>query len=288
MAALPSRVVLGAGLAVAVALSGSPLASAQPAGQPAAPVNTNKQMAKQLTKAGLEAQDAGDYDRAITLYKQAYAQSPHPVLVANIALAHRLAGRNDEALTYYERYLVDAPDGAEAGPSRVAVAELKAAGATSKPELLDLPPPATAEPKPAAAPASPRQSLEPEPAGRTDTVASPGRSLRITGLVLGGAGIASLAAGAYFGLRVRSIEADAADAANGGASSRDLEDMFKADGDAAERNQFICYGVGAALVIGGAVTYWLGARQGRSAPTTAWMPVVSPSFAGLALTGALR
>ena len=287
MASLLSRVVLGTGLAAAVAICGSTIAGAQPAPKPVAPSDADKQAAKQLTKEGIEAQNAEDYDKAIDLYKKAYARSPHPVLLANIALAHRNAGHADEALTYYERYLAADPEGPEAGPSRVAISQLKAAGATSKPDL-DRAPAATEPPPPAITSTPPIRALEPEPGSRTDTVGRPGRSLRITGLVLGGVGIATLATGGYFGLRVLQLESDAKTAADAGATQQDLQDMYKADGDAAERNQLICFGVGGVLLVGGAVTYWLGARQGRSAPTTAWMPVVGTNFAGFALTGSLR
>jgi len=285
MASLLSRVVLGAGLAAAVTCWGPSLAGAQPADKPLGPSENDKQVAKQLTKSGIAAQDAGDYDRAIVLYKRAYARAPHPVLLANIALAHRLAGHNDEALTYYERYLAADPNGSEAAPSRVAVKELKDAGATSKPDL-DKAPTVTEEPDPE--PEAPIQTPAPEPAHPADTAGNPGGSLRLTGIVLGGAGIATLALGGYFGLRVRSLQADARDAADGGITQQMLEDMYKADGEAAERNQFICLGVGAALLVGGAVTYWLGHRQGRDTPTTAWTPLVGGGFAGIALTGSLR
>jgi tetratricopeptide (TPR) repeat protein len=288
MASLPSRVVLGAGLAAAVACWGPSLASAQPADKPLGPSENDKQVAKQLTKTGIAAQDAGDYDRAIVLYKRAYARAPHPVLLANIALAHRLAGHNDEALTYYERYLAADPNGSEAAPSRVAIKELKDTGASSKSDL-DKVPAVTEEPEPE--PEAPIRSPAPEPAHPADTAGNPGGSLRITGIVLGGAGIATLALGGYFGLRVRSIEAEAQktlDTSNGSISEQMLADMYNADGKAAERNQFICFGVGAALRVGGAVTYWLGHRQGRDTPTTAWTPLVGGGFAGIALTGSLR
>jgi tetratricopeptide (TPR) repeat protein len=125
MASLLSHVVLGAGLAAAAMVRGPTIAAAQPAPKPAAPSDADKQAAKQLTKDGIEAQNAGENDKAVELYKKAYARFPHPVLLANIALAHRKAGHGDEALTYYERYLEADPDGPEAGPSRVAISQLK-------------------------------------------------------------------------------------------------------------------------------------------------------------------
>lgn len=296
MASLLSRVVLGAGLA-AVMVCGPAIAAAQPASSPAAPAGDKQAAAKQLTADAIAAENAKDYDKAIDLYRQAYALVPHPLLLANIARAHKLAGHNDEALTYYERYLAADPNGPKAETARAAVAELKAAGATSKPDLdkapkvtQDVPPPAVAQP-------APMPALAPDAPHRTDTVASPGRSLRITGLVLGGVGLASLAAGGYFGLKVIGLESDAKDkvaramAAGEPAPTQEyLQEKYGDDGDAAERNQLIAYGVGGALLVGGAVTYWLGYRKDRkdqTARTTAWIPVIGTNFAGIALSGSL-
>jgi tetratricopeptide (TPR) repeat protein len=297
MASLLSRVVLGAGLAATVMVGGPTSAAAQPASSPAAPADDKQAAAKRLTADAIAAETAKDYDKAIDLYRQAYALVPHPVLLANIARAHRLAGHDDEALTYYERYLAADPTGPKAEAARAAVAELKAAGATSKPDLdkapavtQDVPPPVVAQP-------APMPALAPDAQHRTDTVGSPGRSLRITGLVLGGVGIASLAAGGYFGLKVIRLESDAQDevvratAAGAPAPTKEyLQEKYGNDGDAAERNQLIAYGVGGALLVGGAVTYWLGYRKDqkdRGAQTTAWMPVIGTNFAGITLTGSL-
>jgi hypothetical protein len=60
-----------------------------------------------------------------------------------------------------------------------------------------------------------------------------------------------------------------------------------AAGEAAERNQYIAAALSGAFVVGGAVLYWVGHRQGRAARTTAWLPVVGPDVAGLAFTGTL-
>lgn len=83
-------------------------------------------VAKQYVDAGLAAQGSGDYDTAITLYSKAYQLVPHPVLIFNLAQAHRLAGHIDEALTLYAKYLAEDPKGAQARTARGLVAELEA------------------------------------------------------------------------------------------------------------------------------------------------------------------
>jgi tetratricopeptide (TPR) repeat protein len=80
--------------------------------------------ASQYVDAGIAAQRRGEYDAAIDLYKQAYQVVPHPVLIFDMAQAHRLAGHIEQALALYARYLALDPDGAEAGNARQMIVEL--------------------------------------------------------------------------------------------------------------------------------------------------------------------
>lgn len=68
--------------------------------------------------AGLAAQNGHDYDAAILFYSKAYELVPHPVLLFNIAQAHRLAGHVDQAVDAYRRFLATNPTGAEAQIAR--------------------------------------------------------------------------------------------------------------------------------------------------------------------------
>jgi len=83
------------------------------------------QVARQYTDAGLAAQSSGDYDTAITFYQKAYQLVPHPVLIFNIAQAHRLAGRVDQALALYRRYLSEDPTGSQAQNARDLIKEIE-------------------------------------------------------------------------------------------------------------------------------------------------------------------
>src|SRR6185503_6645188 len=84
-----------------------------------------KQQAKTYVDAGLAAQEAGDYAAAIDFYEKAYALIPHPVLLFNIAQAHRLNGNAAEALDHYRRYLAADPDGPHVKASRGFIKELE-------------------------------------------------------------------------------------------------------------------------------------------------------------------
>jgi tetratricopeptide (TPR) repeat protein len=290
MASLLARVVLGAGIAAAVMLCGPAVVEAQPGPAAPAPSAAQKEAAKKLVDQAIAAQEIGDYDKAIDLYKKAFALVPHPILMFNIGQAQRLAGRLAQAIPFYERYLVLEPSGTEAPTARTHLATIKAAGISGGGSTADIGAPTEAGPaRPAAPPPAvgdaspPVQTPEPGDPLHTDTLARPGRSLRIAGLAVGGVGLACAAVGGYFTTRVMAIEDEAAEANQIGVPL----DAIKTRGDAAERKQDIAYILAGGLVVGGAVTYYLGYRNGRATPTTALAPIVRSDFAGVVLSGSL-
>ncbi len=92
--------------------------------QPVPPDKAKVKQAKAYVDAGLAAQNGNDYDTAIVFYSKAYDLVPHPVLLFNIAQAHRLAGRMDQAINAYQRFLATHPQGAEAQIARDLLDEL--------------------------------------------------------------------------------------------------------------------------------------------------------------------
>lgn len=109
-------------LGLVIATASSPRALADPAAPARDPAAVK--LAKQYVDAGLAAQEAHDYDTAIALYSRAYQLVPHPLLIFNLAQAHRLAGHPDEALVLYQQYLAKGPSGAQATIARGLVAAL--------------------------------------------------------------------------------------------------------------------------------------------------------------------
>lgn len=87
--------------------------------------------ASQYVDDGIEAQRRGEYDAAIDLYQQAYQLVPHPVLIFDMAQAHRLAGHVEQALALYRKYLALDPDGSEAKVARQLIAALDAGTAAT-------------------------------------------------------------------------------------------------------------------------------------------------------------
>jgi tetratricopeptide (TPR) repeat protein len=82
------------------------------AAAPAAAQNNAKQRAKTLYQQGKTQFDLGNFDDAVKLFKQAYATSPYPAFLFNIAQAYRQMGDCKQALFFYKRFLTVAGDDA--------------------------------------------------------------------------------------------------------------------------------------------------------------------------------
>src|SRR5262249_34661770 len=104
---------------------------------------------------------------------------------------------------------------------------------------------------------------------------SRGGGLRVAGIVTGAVGVACVGAGVYFGLHARSLADEVADTYTKAKAD---------DGEAANRNMYIFYGVGAAAIVTGGVLYGLGARA-AAGDAVSVAPVVAPTRAGLELRG---
>src|SRR5437867_1070206 len=94
-----------AGIVVALAIiaAASPLLSA-----PAAAQGDGARAAEQAKaeyESGMRAYDRGDFERAIEAFARAYELDPAPMLLFNLAQAHRKKGDSERALSLYRRYL---------------------------------------------------------------------------------------------------------------------------------------------------------------------------------------
>src|SRR5689334_12813063 len=94
MGSFLTRAVPGVGVAVAISILFGPTAGwAQSGRGTTAPASaTTREEARKLVDEGIAAQNAKDYDKAIALFLKAFSLDPHPILLFNVAQAHRLAG----------------------------------------------------------------------------------------------------------------------------------------------------------------------------------------------------
>ncbi|MBN2573684.1 MAG: hypothetical protein JXP73_03900 [Deltaproteobacteria bacterium] len=107
-----------------------------------------------------------------------------------------------------------------------------------------------------------------------------GARLRIAGLVAGSLGVVALGTGVALNLKANSMAADLG-----------KPDNFNRDTDSSRKSyktlSWIGYGVGAGLLAGGTLMYYLGWRSGRrSTSTVVLVPTFAPDSAGALLAGA--
>ncbi|HKE17260.1 MAG TPA: tetratricopeptide repeat protein [Kofleriaceae bacterium] len=291
--------VLVIAIATAAVTAGSPARAQQ--GTPAAPASSasNEDRARALHAAGLRYYEAGQYGRAISSYRKAYALVPAPGILFNLAQAYRLKGDCRHAYRAYRNFLHANPDSPQASLAREHSDSLRSCAKAEK-ERTDLataggatagsgafggavaPPAASPSPQDAAAspPEDTRQPLFAEPpipppgdtaAGpaveldQRDRGAQPGRSKKLIGVSVGAAGAVLTAVGVYYGLRAHSAASDLSDFYDtGGAWTPELADRE----DSLGRNRTLAIGfglIGTAAIGTGAAFYWLGHREATAA-----------------------
>lgn len=264
-----------------VVLGCAQIASAQPADGPA----------KAAYEEGRRFYDLREWDQAIAKFKEAYRLSSDQASLFNIAQSYRLKGDCVEAVNFYKTYARNFPRERGAARATSFITELdecakqQASGAKPRPPTKPVPADPKPPPKPAPDPGPTPPDPKPAPADpaplvttppRTDPqppppaeqpiapVARPGRMLRVAGLVTGVFGVAAIGTGAFFGVRAGSLQDELE------ASSTWDQGLFER-GERADRNAKLLLGVGAVAVIGGAVLFTLGVRQG-SASQVAVLP----------------
>ncbi len=127
--------------------------------------------------------------------------------------------------------------------------------------------------------------MQPGPAmpALTQPDATPGRSLRRTGLAVGVAGLIAIGAGAYYGIKANQVR-DQILAHPGGepwpANIAELEQQ----GESFERRQLLLMSGGGVLVVGGAALYLVGVSRGRSERVQI-TPTASANNVGVSFSG---
>ena len=188
--------------------------------------------AENLYNEGQAAYDHADYPTAIARWQTAYQLSGESGLLFNLAQARRLSGDCAGALSTYKRFVAIDP--------------------TADQHQLALDLARELEPSCGARPVE-----QPLPA---QVNARPGQTLRIAGLVAGGAGVVSIGVGLLLGHHAQALGAEVTTAC---AVSCDWT-VQKSKDAAGRRDASIGYAldvVGVAAIAGGAVMYYLGDRE---------------------------
>jgi tetratricopeptide (TPR) repeat protein len=226
-------------------------ASAQgPAPAPA----PNTSPADQALEEGRRLYDLREFAKAIERFKEAYRLRNDAASLFNIAQSYRLLNDCPQAHTYYKTFQRNFPN-ERADVVAKFIAELEPCSKPSEPTE-----PTEPMNKPGDPLERPAEPLTPPPVvtvPQVDEPASPGRTLRISGIAVGGVGVAALATGIVFGLRARSQSREVDNAEEWDAS-------LDASAKRADRNAKVLLPVGGAMIIGGAVLYYLGYREQQS------------------------
>jgi tetratricopeptide (TPR) repeat protein len=249
---------------------------------------------------GSKAFDLGLYDEAISEYMAAYKAKDDPALLYNIAQSHRLAGRPQEAIRFYKMFMAKLPRAQNRDEVEAKVAELqklieqqkrtqtmppdqvKPLG--SEPAHAETPTATTAPSQPTPTPpaAEPSPEAAPPPEAQPAPAAvdlSAGRTKKIAGLALAGAGIVLAAAGAA----LEGIAKSDSDALSAADRSGGVYDPSKQhEGETFNTVGAVLIGVGAAAAITGGVLAILGFREAKAARAQV-VPTVSPKVAGVSL-----
>jgi tetratricopeptide (TPR) repeat protein len=245
--------------AILVLLALAAPAIAQPAKKPT-PAQLDE--ARAHFKAAETAKAKGDYKTAAVEYLAAYERFEDPEFFFDVAEVYKLAGDEQNALNYYQKYIELDPTGRGAAQARAAADELRRAIAAKEDAAKHA---AEAEAKRKADEEAKRKAAEgqvkpaePPVDESPEQPASGGRTLRIAGIATGVAGAAAIGVGVAFGLKARSISDEA--------TSWDTFDQARYDeGKAANRNMIIFTAAGGAALVTGGVLYYLGYRA-RVAP----------------------
>lgn len=187
--------------------------------------------AEELFSAAQSAYDNADYTTAIAKWTQSYELSGAPGLVFNIAQAQRLEGACVDALATYKRFIEIDPKSEKRTLADDFVRELEPkCGAKAHAATADL------------------------------SSTTPGRPLKIAGLVTGGGGMALVATGLLFGRSASTLSDEVSRAC-----SQICDWSAQQDKDARGRRDattgYVLDAVGVAAIAAGAFMYHLGGRK---------------------------
>lgn len=162
-----------------------------------------------VTKANARA-DVGDHDGAIELYRQAYEIAPNPALLTNIGAQLIEAGKFEDALHYFCKYLDMAPTGINVSfaRSKARAMQIRLGNKAVDDDNVCAPPP---RPEPAPQdriePRQPALDVQPPLAVVHDDPIEPRRNaaLSYAGIATGAAGLAALGVGVWTGIKAQQI-----------------------------------------------------------------------------------
>jgi hypothetical protein len=233
---------------------------------------------------------AGDYTEGVKLLSELFVATMDPTFIFNQGRCFEQNRRYDDAIGRFQEFLrVGRTMGkAERAEAQKHIDDCKALLASERAEAPRGPAIEPAGPPTAGASKAPEPTPTP-PGGsgssvstvsttpKTEPTRDQGAALRTAGIVTAWAGVAALAAGIVFNLKVNSLASDLKKTDGYNPDAESDRKTYKTLG-------WIGYGVGAACVATGVVLYLLG--RSTSEGSIAFAPTLEPGQAGFALKGA--
>lgn len=250
-------------------------ASAQPAPAPGSPDPSDP--AELALQEGRRLYDLREFAKAIEKFKEAYRLRNDAASLFNIAQSYRLMDNCPQAYTYYRTFQRNFPTERAEVVAKF-IAELEPCK-DPKPVEPTGPTTTPSEPITPTGPSTTPVSVKPPPTETprvVDEPTAPGRTLRISGIAVGGVGVAALATGVVFGLRARGYSRDVN-------AAEEWDPALDASAKRADRNAKILMPLGGVAIIGGAVLYYLGYRAQQSSQVA-----ILPSTDGATIAWSVR
>jgi hypothetical protein len=293
------------------------LASALLAGpalaQPKKPTDKEKAEAGDVVKQAITRSQAGDHEGAVTLYLKAYGIVPLPLLLSNVGSEYQQANKPIEALRYFCMYLKDDPAGTNStyATSQAKVLQIQLGNKVDDDKKV-CDKPAAKEPVIPTGPAGPTGPTTTGPSskagptntgptepvttgvtgttgisgGTTHETSGQGSGLKTGGLVVTGIGAVGVGLGIYFGIRAKAISDDISRHTDTSIAWRDDIRAYQDEGQRDEYLQIGGYVGGGALVVTGAILYFVG--RSKSAPATEQVsvsPMAGADGGGIVFSG---
>jgi hypothetical protein len=248
------------------------------------PTAAQKQQVQDLIKRAIAKSQAGDHEGAIKDYLDAYNIVALPILLSNVGSEYKQLKKPVDALRYFCMYLDKDPTGTNASyvtaEAKVQQTELGMDGEVcAKPkEPVKVDPPVGPTTTPAGGQLTGTEQPIVKPA------ADGGKTIRLVGLGIGGAGVATLGVGVFFGLKAKhnsDIISNHDPDEEWPENIKQIED----DGAAFEKKQILFTVIGGALVATGVVVYVIGRSKKSSETSLTVTPTATPEAVGVSLSG---
>ncbi len=214
-----------------------------------------------------------EYVPSAEYYLRAHKLFPSTDFIFNAAAMFRLADDKENARIYFQQYLSLDPKGRGAAEATSALAlydaEDKAARERELAAKRDQEAKAAKDKKDQEA--SENKGAELEKSEGSDK--GQGRSLRLPAILTMSAGGLLVGVGVYFTLESRSISKEVSD-------SQTFDPDLEKEGREASRNAYIFGGLGAAVIVGGAIIYVLGGDEKSEKESLSFAPAITGDSVG--------